>query len=107
MPAVNGDERGYALSLVRSMAPEQVKDWASGSATDWADGSYGIARQMIYSPKPQDGETLPDGYAERMLPVVDQQLERAGVRLTAALVRALRGDAASQSSRTRDHEHEQ
>jgi hypothetical protein len=88
-PAVGGDERGYALRLVRSITPAEIARWRGGSPTDWANESYGIARRLIYGEWPHEPGSLPASYEAVALPVVNEQLEKAGMRLTALLNGAL------------------
>lgn len=89
-PAVNGDERRFALELWATVVPDRATLWLKGGAADWANESYDLARRAIYSPPPHDGEELPAAYASRMLPLVEGQVERAGVRLAALLNSAFR-----------------
>jgi hypothetical protein len=79
-----------ALKLARDISPKLAKEWAGGSPADWANESYDISRQMIYMPAPVNGQTLDVDYDMRMLPVIDRQLERAGIRLAKLLNDALR-----------------
>ena len=88
-PDVSGDERAYALRLVHSIKPDDIDRWRGGSPADWANESYGIARQLIYGEWPHQPGPLPASYENAALPVVNAQLERAGVRLAAALNSAL------------------
>jgi hypothetical protein len=46
-PAVQGDERAYALRLVRSIKPDDFDRWRGGSPADWATESYGVARRRL------------------------------------------------------------
>jgi S1/P1 Nuclease len=85
-PAVNRDERGYALSLTRSPAPRPVMH---GNATQWANESYEIAATVIYKRLPESNGMLSISYEAEMLPIVNEQLWRAGVRLAAMLEAAL------------------
>jgi hypothetical protein len=63
-PAVNGGERSYALGLV--------------------------AAKLIYGEWAHQPSALPDGYAATALPIVNAQLEKAGLRLAALLNRTLK-----------------
>ena len=89
-PAVQGDERGYALRLVRSIAPGDLLRWRGGTAADWATESYKIARAKIYGEMQYEARTLELFWESELLPVVNEQLEKAGVRLAALLNAALR-----------------
>lgn len=88
-PAVNGDERAYALRLGKEIQLQQAARWSKGSPEQWANESHAIAVSVIYG-KLRHAGTLPPDYASEALPIVDEQLERAGVRLAAILNRAFR-----------------
>jgi hypothetical protein len=83
-----GDDRAYALRLVRSIPPARLVQWRGGTAADWANESYGIAR-LIYGGS-HEARALQTFYEEDFLPVVNAQLEKAGVRLAAVLNAALK-----------------
>jgi exodeoxyribonuclease III len=89
-PAVQADERGYALRLVRDITPEKIAAWQAGTTIDWADESHAVAVTTIYGRLPHDAGTLPEAYENAALPLVNEQLERAGVRLAFVLNRTLR-----------------
>jgi len=86
--ALDTDERGYALALARSITETQASAW-SGSALDWANESYRIAAGVIYKRLPGADGVLPISYAADMLPIVNERLQRAGVRLAKILNAAL------------------
>jgi hypothetical protein len=87
-PAVQGDERAYALDLVRDITPEKITSWQAGSTVDWANQSHAVAATAIYGRLPHGAGTLPGSYEDAALPIVNEQLERAGVRLAFVLNRA-------------------
>ena len=84
-PAVRGAERAYALHLVRSITPGEIAKWRGGSAADWANESHHVAQRVIYGELPHEPGYLPASYERAALPIVNEQLEKAGVRLAAAL----------------------
>ncbi len=82
--------RRLASQLEKEISTEDAKNWSRGNATDWAYESFSIARNSIYSELPEGplleknhwGLSLPqDYYSGAMRKIVDQQLEKAGVRL--------------------------
>jgi nuclease S1 len=83
-PAVGGDERAYALQLVRSIRKEEHQRWSEGSLISWVNEAHEIAARTIYGELPHSGK-LPDDYETKALPIVNEQLERAGVRLATVL----------------------
>jgi hypothetical protein len=89
-PAVQGDERAYALRLVRDITPEKITAWQAGSTVDWANQSHAVAVGAIYGRLPHDTGMLPAAYENVALPIANEQLERAGVRLAFVLNRTLR-----------------
>jgi hypothetical protein len=83
-PAVKGDERRYAMKLLRNMTQTELGEWSQGDAISWANEAHEIAVWAIYD-ELQNAGALPAGYEAWALPIVDEQLERAGVRLAKAL----------------------
>jgi nuclease S1 len=89
-PAVNGDEHGYARRLVAAIDATDAARWQAGAAADWANESFRIARAWIYGEMQPEARMLEIFQGSEFLPVVNQQLQRAGVRLAAVLNRAAR-----------------
>ena len=88
-PAVNGDDRAYALRLDTEIGQQQVAQWSQGSPEQWANESHAVAVSIIYGKLAHSG-ALPADYASEALPTVNEQLERAGVRLAMVMNRAFR-----------------
>lgn len=88
-PAVRGDERGYALRLVHSITAAQFDSWSAGATTSWANETHGVAVRFVYGSLPHNPGILPSSYETEALPIVDQQLQKAGVRLAVTLNSAL------------------
>jgi hypothetical protein len=88
-PAVNGDERSYALYLDRQIAAAEAARWRAGTVEQWANESHAVAVAIVYGELAHAG-TLPADYERAALPVVNQQLESAGIRLAAILNKELR-----------------
>ena len=59
--------------------------------TDWANEGHRVAVEHVYKDVPADGDPakLDQAYADRAGPVIDLQLQKAGVRLAMVLNRAL------------------
>lgn len=96
----------YTAMLARSLTPADARRFKRGSVRDWVLEAQRSARR-IYAilPAPADPKQpveLDDAYAASMLPILDEQLLRAGVRLAAALDRALArpGPAATEQQLT-------
>ncbi len=75
--------REYADELRRSISDEQRKRWEASTAADWATESWKLALSNAYD-VPKDGQ-LGQVYFDRNLPVVEERLKMAGVRLAAVL----------------------
>jgi hypothetical protein len=88
-PAVRGDERGYALQLIRNITPIEISQWSQGDPISWANESHDVATSAVYG-ELQHAGALPDSYPAQALPIVNQQLQRAGVRLAKVLNQCLR-----------------
>ena len=79
-----------ALQLEKKITPENKKEWEKGAPKDWAYESYLIAKIKIYkvmTPKDlgADNQPLPENYYSTMRPIVNKQLEKAGIRLAYVL----------------------
>jgi len=88
-PAVNGNERGYGMRLVQSITRSERKRWSRGDPVAWANESHRIAVRTIYGRLLQSG-TLPEKYQTAALPIANEQLERAGIRLARVLNESLK-----------------
>jgi len=78
----------YALSLNAKITPEQAAEWEKGTPEDWANESHDVAVNSVYKNVPEDGDPPKIDQVYRCEPVVELQLERAGVRLAEILNRA-------------------
>ena len=84
------DPRELATTLEKAIPRDQAAAWTKGDEKDWAFESYLIAKSKIYAgmdPGPQDytDNPLPSDYFDKMRPIVDEQLEKAGIRLAFVL----------------------
>lgn len=83
----------YAERLYTHITPDQRKQWtAKLDPAEWATESFRLAVSNAYV-VPTDGE-LGQAYFDRNLPVVEQRLSMAGIRL-GALLNAIFGDGAA------------
>ncbi len=89
-PKANENPRWLASRLEKEIKPGDEKNWAQGKASDWAYESFLTAQNKIYKELPEGqllernrwGKDLPeDYYSGKMRLIVDDQLEKAGVRL--------------------------
>jgi hypothetical protein len=90
------DPQAAADMLARRITAENRTAWEKDDPAAWAMESFHIAQTAIYTlgSKPgcapdQSPVSLPPGYGDAALQTVTLQLQKAGVRLAAALNRAL------------------
>ncbi len=93
------DRAQFAADLVAGISPGQLRKWSQGQPLNWAIDSYWRARKEAY--RWPDGTSLPfkwsrpgmdltsENYIDARLPLVQEQLEKAGVRLARMLNAAL------------------
>lgn len=89
----------FARFLLEGIGPEQVQGWSQGNPLAWANDSYWKARKQVYHWA--NGENLPfkwanpgmdltsENYIDARLPLAQEQLQKAGVRLARLLNEAL------------------
>jgi nuclease S1 len=82
-----GDERAYALRLVQTLPPARLVQWRAGTPVAWANESYSLGR-LIYGSS-HEARALAVFYEEDFVPVLNGQLQKAGIRLAMLLNRAL------------------
>ena len=83
------DEDALFNTLSEAITPERRAEWSRGSVEDWAGDSFQVARKMVYGGLPYvpagEPPQLGEAYERAADPVLEQQLEKAGVRLAAIL----------------------
>jgi hypothetical protein len=82
-----------ARKLDGKITDADASKWAQGTITDWANESHAVAVSFIYKRLPDEAGSFPQGYQAAAEPVVEVQLEKAGVRLAAVLDSALSNGA--------------
>ncbi|HLY61663.1 MAG TPA: S1/P1 nuclease [Terriglobia bacterium] len=87
-------EKVYGLKLASDLngriTPAEKTAWARGSIEDWAMEGHALAVQVAYGRLPHEATpNLGDDYFNAALPVVELQIEKAGVRLASILNRTL------------------
>jgi hypothetical protein len=77
----------YADKLNAAITSEQAAEWEKGTPTDWANESHDVAVNSVYKDVAVDGPPpkLDQKYVDAAGKVIDQQLQRGGVRLAAIL----------------------
>lgn len=81
-----GDESAVTERLLNSITPAKKEDWRRGRLSDWTWESHLVAVRVCYGALPAGSPKRLDGaYQQRALPVVEEQLAKAGVRLAAIL----------------------
>ena len=81
----------YSEVLNANLSPEQAAEWARGTPEEWANESHRIATELVYRDVPANGAppNLTNDYIESGGVVIDEQLQKAGVRLSVILNRCL------------------
>lgn len=87
---IQGDERAFSLRLTQSITNGDVSAWQAGTVIDWANDTHKIAVRTVYGSLPHEAGVLPQSYQEEAMPVAQQQLQKAGVRLSVVLNRVLK-----------------
>jgi hypothetical protein len=86
--AMPGEDQLFK-TLSQAITPDMVSSWSSGTVEEWAGESFQIARTTVYGLLPAAGKGQPvnlgEWYEQMAEPVLEQQLEKAGVRLAAIL----------------------
>jgi len=82
----------YGSTLNERISAEQANAWAKGTTSEWAVESWRLARDVVHAGVPADGDPpkLGEDYTAKAQPVVDEQIQKAGVRLAAVLNAAFR-----------------
>ncbi len=93
------DPADFAAQLAQEITPDQARQWAEPDPLAWALESHNLARSHVY--RFTDGTDLPftwsrpgidltrENYIDANVPVVREQLQKAGVRLAHLLNTAL------------------
>jgi hypothetical protein len=80
------DPAATSQRLISDLANKDVSSWTSGDFVhDAAFESYTIAKNTVYPAYYQTNGVFGASYSSQMVPIVDDRLERAGVRLAALL----------------------
>jgi hypothetical protein len=94
---LGSDARVVGASLDRQIIRAKADAWAKGTPADWAKDSFNQAKAVAYDFTGQQklrggqgGVRLNTAYEQRAIPVVREQLSKAGVRLAGVLNDALR-----------------
>lgn len=87
-------EKFYGLKLAAELnsriTPAEKAAWARGSTEDWAMESHALAVRLAYGKLPHESTpNLGDDYFNAALPVVELQIEKAGIRLAGILNQVL------------------
>jgi len=81
------DWETYTERLYARISDGDRTRWSTGSVQDWANESYRVVEESIYD---LDGPgSIGDAYFERNIPIIEERLQMAGVRLARMLNQAL------------------
>ena len=88
------DEGQWLRELSALMTPKNVVEWSKRTLEDWATESLQIAKEAYCIPGAKtvmrSGAKLGDGYCRMALPILQRQLEMAGIRVAWMLNQILR-----------------
>jgi len=82
-PVAAGDERDYALRLIKAITPAELATWSAGRRHRLGK------RELRHGEWPHAPGPLPATYEAGALPIVNAQIDKAGVRLAAVLKASL------------------
>lgn len=91
---LGNDSRDNGASLNKQITKPKADEWSKGTPTAWAKESFLQAKKVVYNfagtqqfidDHGAKGARLNATYDNRALPVVREQLSKAGVRLAAVL----------------------
>lgn len=96
--AVGDDVSGAATNLIDAITPAMKEHWSDSDPKDWANESFAIAEAVktkycvmhgqSCDSSTSDSVEIDDAYIEANIPIVREQLQKAGVRLAHLLDRA-------------------
>jgi nuclease S1 len=98
LKAVGEDVGEAATELMKSITPAEIESWTHSTPMDWANESFAIAeraqtkycsRQGAVCDHPAGKVQIDAAYVAANVPIVKEQLQRAGVRLAHLLDAAL------------------
>lgn len=96
---LGNDPKVVGVSLNSRITRAKADEWSKGTAIVWAKESFSQAKKVVYNfagtqsfvdERGGTGQRLDAAYDNRALPVVREQLGKAGVRLAAVLNQALK-----------------
>jgi hypothetical protein len=92
----------YADKLDAQIKSDNAKAWHEGTLEKWANESHAVARDTVYADVSADGPPpkLDQKYVDDARPVVEQQLQRGGVRLAGVPNRALSAEVGAEAATT-------
>ena len=81
----NQDDPAYLAQLQKLIVDKRLGSQPAGRPAQWAEQSFRLAKDALVTP----GANIDESYYRRHIPVIDERLALAGVRLAALLNRAL------------------
>ncbi|MDH3256567.1 MAG: S1/P1 nuclease [Nitrospinota bacterium] len=80
----------FARQLNRAITPENKKLWSGGTPDDWSNESRTLVLDVGYRLQFSEGRKLSPGYIQEGRTIVEERLQRAGIRLAEMLNRHLK-----------------
>lgn len=83
---IDPDEQTFAAKLISEITPQEIEESKQGSTIDWANHAFQLAKSIVYADLPAgDPIIIGDEYQKMAAPIVEMQLRRAGIRISAVL----------------------
>ena len=98
MAAVGDNVQDAATKLLAAVTTEQIQAWTTSDPKQWANESFKITEsvQTKYCvmhgnscDQPSGSVRIDQAYIDKNVPIVKEQLQKAGIRLAGLLDRAL------------------
>ena len=79
---INRNPAAFAAELENRITPQDQAEWQKGSIEDWVMGGHRLAQTVAYGDLSNENPSpITPEYERQVEPVIEIQLEKAGVRL--------------------------
>jgi hypothetical protein len=100
--AINRNPAEFAAELKSRITPQDLAEWRKGSIEDWVMEGHRLAQTAAYGdPSRENPAPITPEYERQADPVIELQLEKAGVRLAYLLDASLMLNTAGQKPESR------
>ncbi len=81
-----------------NVSPGQIDQWQKTPVIDWAWESYQLSTQLYAGIEKPNGHFIDDAYYNKYMPVIQQRLQQAGIRLAGLLNEVFKNGLASSAA---------